>query len=196
MLPIIVAGSRPAAAVLAQRRYFDCDTSVELHRLLHASITDTGRSRVSISSTVLFDPIDSRRPPNVPRPNRHRARSTASRIPSRDFLLWRFSNAGPQPRSSPRRPSRAGIRKPSKKRKSQRCRSMSALAQIANVRRAQSTVGRCAEQSSYRRVRFHFRTWDNLDAKTQQIQMLPKVFGVPTGNRTPVFTVKGLGLCL
>ena len=97
MLPIIVAGSRPAAAVLAQRWYFDCDTSVELHRLQHASITDTGRSRVSTSSPVLLDPIGSHRPPDL-RPNRHRARSAASRIPSRDFLLWRFSNAGPSRR--------------------------------------------------------------------------------------------------
>src|ERR1035437_6325300 len=34
--------------------------------------------------------------PHPHQPNRHRARRTASRIPSRDFLLWRFANAGPQ----------------------------------------------------------------------------------------------------
>src|SRR5664280_1881775 len=95
MLPIIVAGSRPAATVLVQRRHFDCDTSVDLHRLLHASITETPRSRVSLASTVLLNPIGSHRMPHAQQPNRHRARRTASHIPSRDFLLWRFSNAGP-----------------------------------------------------------------------------------------------------
>src|ERR1035441_4466339 len=95
MLPIIVAGSRPAATVLVQRRHFDCDTSVDLHRLLHASITETPRSRVSLASTVLLNPIGSHRMPHAQQPNRHRARGTASHIPSRDFLLWRFSNAGP-----------------------------------------------------------------------------------------------------
>jgi hypothetical protein len=113
MLPIIVAGSRPAATVLVQRRHFDRDTSVDLHRLLHASITETPRSRVSLASTVLLNPIGSHRLPHAQQPNRHRARGTASRIHSRDFLPWRFSNAGPQPRSSRRRPSSAGIRKPS-----------------------------------------------------------------------------------
>ena len=46
MLPIIVAGSRPAAAVLAQKRPFNCDTSVDLYRLrhVHVNITETGRS--------------------------------------------------------------------------------------------------------------------------------------------------------
>src|ERR1019366_5903405 len=95
MLPIIVAGSRPAATVLVQRRHFDCDTSVDLHRLLHASITETPRSRVSLASTVLLNPIGSHRMPHAQQPNRHRARRTASHIPSRDFLLWRFSDAGP-----------------------------------------------------------------------------------------------------
>jgi hypothetical protein len=95
MLPIIVAGSRPAATVLVQRRHFDCDMSVDLHRLLHASITETPRSRVSLASTVLLNPIGSHRMPHAQQPNRHRARGTASHIPSRDFLLWRFSNAGP-----------------------------------------------------------------------------------------------------
>src|ERR1035437_5136397 len=95
MLPIIVAGSRPAATVLVQRRHFDCDTSVDLHRLLHASITETPRSRVSLASTVLLNPIGSHRMPHAQQPNRHRARGTASHIPSRDFLLWRFSDAGP-----------------------------------------------------------------------------------------------------
>src|SRR5438067_3194983 len=113
MLLIIVAGSRPAAAVLAQRQHFDCDTSVELHRVLHASITETRRSCLSFASTILLDLIGSQRPPNVPRPNRHRARGTVSRILSRDFIPWRFSNAGPKPRRSRRHPSRAGIRKPS-----------------------------------------------------------------------------------
>src|SRR5204863_1850156 len=78
MLPIIVAGSRPAAAVLAQTQHFDCNTSVNLHRLLHAGIAKIGRSRVSIPSTVLFDPFGSHQPPHAPPPNRHSARSTAS----------------------------------------------------------------------------------------------------------------------
>src|ERR1022692_1762655 len=90
MLPIIVAGSRPAATVLVQRRHFDCDTSVDLHRLLHASITETPRSRVSLASTVLLNPIGSHRMPHAQQPNRHRARGTASHIPSRDFLVWGF----------------------------------------------------------------------------------------------------------
>jgi hypothetical protein len=54
MLPTIVAGSRPAVAGLAQRRHFDCNTSVDLLRLLHARITETPRSRVSFASTVLL----------------------------------------------------------------------------------------------------------------------------------------------
>jgi hypothetical protein len=95
MLPIIVAGSRPAATVLVQRRHFDCDTSVDLLRLLHARITETPRSRVSFASTVLLNPIGSLRPSHAQKPNRHRARGTALRILSRDFLLWRFSDAGP-----------------------------------------------------------------------------------------------------
>src|ERR1019366_8930467 len=110
MLPIIVAGSRPAAVALAQKRPFKCNTSVELHRLrlVHVKITQKSRSRPTFSSTAL---------PHAQQPNRHRARGTASRIHSRDFLPWRFSNAGPQPRSSRRRPSSAGIRKPSQNRK-------------------------------------------------------------------------------
>src|SRR5665811_287035 len=96
MLPIIVAGSRPAVAGLAQSQHFDCDTSADLHRLRRASITETARSRVSFASTVLLNPIGSYRLPHPHQPNRHRARRTASRIPSRDFLLWRFANAGPQ----------------------------------------------------------------------------------------------------
>jgi transposase len=58
MLPIIVAGSRPAAAALAQKRPFNCDTSVELHQLRHVNITETGRARISISSAGLPDPVD------------------------------------------------------------------------------------------------------------------------------------------
>src|SRR5664280_3641890 len=96
MLPIIVAGSRPAVAGLAQSQHFDCDTSADLHRLRRASITETARSRLSFASTVLLNPIGSYRLPHPHQPNRHRARRTASRIPSRDFLLWRFANAGPQ----------------------------------------------------------------------------------------------------
>src|ERR1035437_4566575 len=96
MLPIIVAGSRPAVAGLAQSQHFDCDTSADLHRLRRASITETARSRVSFASTVRLNPIGSYRLPHPHQPNRHRARRTASRIPSRDFLPWRFANAGPQ----------------------------------------------------------------------------------------------------
>src|ERR1035437_1046034 len=96
MLPIIVAGSRPAVAGLAQSQHFDCDTSADLHRLRRASISETARSRVSFASTVRLNPIGSYRLPPPHQPNRHRARRTASRIPSRDFLLWRFANAGPQ----------------------------------------------------------------------------------------------------
>src|SRR5664280_1146029 len=96
MLPIIVAGSRPAVAGLTQSQHFDCDTSADLHRLRRASITETARSRVSFASTVLLNPIGSYRLPHPHQPNRHRARRTASRIPSRDFLLWRIATAGPQ----------------------------------------------------------------------------------------------------
>src|ERR1022692_4671645 len=84
-------------AGLAQRRHFDCNTSVDLLRLLHARITETPRSRVSFASTVLLNPIGSLRPSHAQKPNRHRARGTALRILSRDFLLWRFSNAGHKP---------------------------------------------------------------------------------------------------
>ena len=88
MLPIIVAGSRPAAAVLAQKRPFNCDTSVDLYRLrhVHVNITETGRSHLPFSSTVLLNPIGSHPLPHAQQPNRHRARGTASRIHSRDFL--------------------------------------------------------------------------------------------------------------
>src|ERR1035437_1915227 len=96
MLPIIVAGSRPAVAGLAQSQHFDCDTSADLHRLRRASITETARSRVSFASTVRLNPIGSYRLPPPHQPNPHKAPPTASRIPSRDFLLWRFANAGPQ----------------------------------------------------------------------------------------------------
>src|SRR5450759_2172900 len=53
MLPIIVAGSRPAAAVLAQKRPFNCDTSVDLYRLrhVHVNITETGRSHLPCCSS-------------------------------------------------------------------------------------------------------------------------------------------------
>src|ERR1019366_10425065 len=80
MLPIIVAGSRPAAVSLAQKRPFNCDTSVELHRLqhVHVNITETGRTRVSISSAALIGPVGSHRPPHRPSPNPHRACRTAS----------------------------------------------------------------------------------------------------------------------
>jgi hypothetical protein len=132
MLPIIVAGSRPAVAVLAQSQHFDCNTSVDLH----PSITETPRSRVSFASTVLLNPIGSLRPSHAQKPNRHRARGTALRIPSRDFLLWRFSNAGHKPRSSRRRPSRAGIRKPSQTRKSSWPTPTSALPLKADIRRS------------------------------------------------------------
>ena len=98
---------------MAFGRHFDCNTSVDLLRLLHARITETPRSRVSFASTVLLNPIGSLRPSHAQKPNRHRARGTALRILSRDFLLWRFSNAGHKPPSSRRRPSRTGIRKPS-----------------------------------------------------------------------------------
>jgi len=54
---------------------------------LHARITETPRSRVSFASTVLLNPIGSLRPSHAQKPNRHRARGTALRILSRDFLL-------------------------------------------------------------------------------------------------------------
>src|SRR5665811_1297584 len=63
MLPIIVAGSRPAVAGLAQSQHFDCDTSADLHRLRRASITETARSRVSFASIWLV-----RAPPHVSPP--------------------------------------------------------------------------------------------------------------------------------
>jgi hypothetical protein len=75
MTPIGLAGSQPATAGLVQSRYFPRDTSVELHRWLHVNITKTGRSRLSISSTVLLDPIGSHWPPHPPRPNRHNPRA-------------------------------------------------------------------------------------------------------------------------
>jgi hypothetical protein len=78
MLPIIVAGSRPATAPLAQSQHLDCDTSVEPPRWLHVNITETGRSRPSSSSTARLDPIGSHRPHHAQQPNRHRARRNAS----------------------------------------------------------------------------------------------------------------------
>jgi hypothetical protein len=78
MLPIIVAGSRPATAPLAQRRHFACDTSVDPPRWLHLNITETGRSPPSSSSTVRLNPIGSHRPNHAQQPNRHRARRNAS----------------------------------------------------------------------------------------------------------------------
>ena len=96
-LPIIVAGSRPAVAGLAQRRHFDCNTSVDLLRLLHARITETPRSRVSFASTVLLNPIgrsqiaiEPAAPPysilsrNILRVNRH-----VSKVPKGGILAQR-----------------------------------------------------------------------------------------------------------
>ena len=59
MPPFIVAGSRPAAARLAQRPPSDRDTSVALHRLLPAMLTQTGRPAVSVPSTAWLDPTRS-----------------------------------------------------------------------------------------------------------------------------------------
>ena len=65
-------------------------------RFTHQSRHPAVGSRVSFASTVRLNPIGSYRLPHPHQPNRHRARRTASRIPSRDFLLWRFANSGPQ----------------------------------------------------------------------------------------------------
>src|ERR1039458_10189496 len=89
------AGRGGACSKPALRLRYDCNTSVDLLRLLHARITETPRSRVSFASTVLLNPIGSLRPSHAQKPNRHRARGTALRILSRDFLLWRVSKAGP-----------------------------------------------------------------------------------------------------
>ena len=54
MLPIIVAGSRrPAAAVLAQKRPFNCDTSVDLYRLRH--VREHHQKQATLAPTVLID---------------------------------------------------------------------------------------------------------------------------------------------
>src|SRR5450759_556233 len=97
MLPIIVAGSRPAAAVLAQKRPFNCDTSVDLYRLrhVHVNITETGRSRLPFSSTVLLNPIGSHPLPHAQQPNRHRARRTASVSPPAISSLGGFRPPAP-----------------------------------------------------------------------------------------------------
>jgi hypothetical protein len=73
MPPSIVAGLRPAAARLAQRPPSDRDTSVALHRLLPAMLTQTARSAVSIPTTGRSAPIRSHRSPYRPRSNPHRA---------------------------------------------------------------------------------------------------------------------------
>src|SRR5664279_2700291 len=97
MLPIIVAGSRPAAAVLAQKRPFNCDTSVDLYRLrhVHVNITETGRSRLPFSSTGLLNPIGSHPLPHAQQPNRHRAPRTASVSPPAISSLGGFRTPAP-----------------------------------------------------------------------------------------------------
>ena len=115
MTPISLAGSRPATAVLVQSRYFQCNTSVELHRWLHVNITKTGRSRLSISSPVLLDPIGPHRLPHPPRPNRHNARRQPRPSLPAISSLGGFRTPAPKSRNSSRRPSSAGIRKPSQK---------------------------------------------------------------------------------
>src|SRR5664280_3845578 len=97
MLPIIVAGSRPAAAALAQKRPFNCDTSVELHRLrhVHVNIAETGRARLPFSSTGLLNPIGSHPLPHAQQPNRHRAPRTASVSPPAISSLGGFRTPAP-----------------------------------------------------------------------------------------------------
>src|ERR1035437_8224541 len=119
MLPIIVAGSRPAGAGLAQSQHFDCDTSADLHRLRRASITETARSRVSVASTVRLNPIGSSRLPHPPPPNTHRTRPPAPPLVPPPAIPS-FGGLRPpalKPLSSPPPPSPAGIRKPSQQRK-------------------------------------------------------------------------------
>ena len=97
MLPIIVAGSRPAAVALAQKRPFNCNTSVELHRLrhVHVNIAETGRARLPFSSTGLLNPIGSHPLPHAQQPNRHRARRTASVSPPAISSLGGFRTPAP-----------------------------------------------------------------------------------------------------
>src|ERR1035437_9046814 len=115
MLPIIVAGSRPAVAGLAQSQHFDCDTSADLHRLRRASITETARSRVSFASTVLLNPIgcptrtsqiaiEPAAPPHV--------------SPPAISSFGGLRTPALKPLSSPPPPSPASIRKPSHYQKS------------------------------------------------------------------------------
>jgi hypothetical protein len=57
----------------------------DLHRLRRLNITKTGRARVSISSAGLARPVGFHWHPYRPRPNRHRARRTVTRIPFPQF---------------------------------------------------------------------------------------------------------------
>src|SRR5674476_954928 len=127
MLPIIVAGSRPAVAGLAQSQHFDCDTSADLHRLRRASITETARSRVSFASTVRLNPIGSIGCPTRTSQIAIEPAAPPHVSPPAISSFGGLRTPALKPLSSPPPPSRAGIRKPSQTEKSGRATGRSAL---------------------------------------------------------------------
>src|SRR5665811_1409544 len=114
MLPIIVAGSRPAVAGLAQSQHFDCDTSADLHRFARVSPKQRAlayRSHRRCCSTLSAPigcptrtsqiAIEPAAPPHV--------------SPPAISSFGGLRTPALKPLSSPPPPSRAGIRKPSQK---------------------------------------------------------------------------------
>src|SRR5258708_2056387 len=78
MLIVVAAGSRPAEPPLARQQHFHRYTSLHLHPLLRASITETSRPRLSTSSTLELDRVRSRQLPHQRQSNRHKPCRTAS----------------------------------------------------------------------------------------------------------------------
>src|SRR6184192_1611258 len=88
---ICLAAPRPATAELVQIRNADLNL-IDLARSTHPPTTAAIRSRTSISP---LDRLASTHMPSPRRSNPHSARGTRHTFPSRGFLPWRFSDAGP-----------------------------------------------------------------------------------------------------
>ena len=110
---ICAAGPRPATMRLALSGTQGLRSDRHRYRLRWPRTTKVSTSPAPAPLIIALGLVQSRQPPTAPTSNLHSARRNPPRIPSRSFLHWRLSDAGPKPRCSPRRPSLAGIRNPS-----------------------------------------------------------------------------------
>ena len=110
---ICAAGPRPATMRLALSGTQGLRSDRHRYRLRWPRTTKVSTSPAPAPLIIALGLVQSRQPPTAPTSNLHSARRNPPRIPSRGFLHWRLSDAGPKPRCSPRRPSSAGIRNPS-----------------------------------------------------------------------------------